>query len=152
MFKRKGARAHTYFDRESPPVKAEHDAQPYPAQDGLPTQEIHGIEFSEETKLTRGLRARHITMIAIGGAIGTGLIIGTGVALNRAGPASMLISYTIVGFLVWIVMSALGEMAAWLPLSSGFTGYAARFCDPALGFALGWTYVNSLSNYSLKRY
>lgn len=37
-------------------------------------------------------------------------------------------------------MCALGEMAAWLPLGSGFTGYAARFCDPALGFALGWTY------------
>jgi amino acid transporter len=37
-------------------------------------------------------------------------------------------------------MAALGEMAAWLPLSSGFTGYATRFCDPALGFALGWTY------------
>ena len=38
-------------------------------------------------------------------------------------------------------MSALGEMAAWLPLPSGFTGYAVRFCDPALGFAMGWTYV-----------
>ena len=37
-------------------------------------------------------------------------------------------------------MCALGEMAAWLPLGSGFTGYANRFCDPALGFALGWTY------------
>lgn len=38
-------------------------------------------------------------------------------------------------------MCGLGEMAAWLPLSSGFTGYAVRFCDPALGFALGWTYA-----------
>lgn len=37
-----------------------------------------------------------------------------------------------------MVMCGLGEMAAWLPLPSGFTGYAARFCDPALGFALGW--------------
>lgn len=35
-------------------------------------------------------------------------------------------------------MSALGEMAAWLPLGSGFSGYATRFCDPALGFALGY--------------
>lgn len=42
--------------------------------------------------------------------------------------------------MVYLVMCALGEMAAWLPLSSGFTGYATRFCDPALGFALGWTY------------
>lgn len=38
-------------------------------------------------------------------------------------------------------MSALGEMAAWLPIASGFTGYAVRFCDPALGFSLGYTYV-----------
>jgi amino acid transporter len=37
-------------------------------------------------------------------------------------------------------MTALGEMAAWIPHSSGFAGYATRFCDPALGFALGWTY------------
>ena len=42
-------------------------------------------------------------------------------------------------------MAALGEMAAWLPLPSGFTGYAARFCDPALGFSLGYTFVPSSS-------
>lgn len=79
-------------------------------------------------------------MIAIGGAIGTGLVIGTGSALARAGPGSVFISYTIIGFLVYIVMSALGEMAAYLPMSSGFTGYATRFAHPSLGFALGWTY------------
>ena len=73
-------------------------------------------------------------------APGTGLIIGTGQALARAGPGSIFISYTVVGFIVYLVMCALGEMAAWLPLSSGFTGYAARFCDPSLGFALGYTY------------
>ena len=53
-------------------------------------------------------------------------------------PGSILIAYTIVGFLVFLVMSGLGEMAAWLPLGSGFSGYATRFCDPALGFALGY--------------
>lgn len=136
---RKARSPSSFSGRDSPPTKTEYDAPAYRPQDGPSPQEIHGIEFREESKLTRGLKARHITMIAIGGAIGTGLIIGTGVALSRAGPASMFISYTLVGFLVWIVMSALGEMAAWLPLSSGFTGYASRFCDPALGFALGWT-------------
>lgn len=92
------------------------------------------------TRLHRGLKARQVTMIAIGGAIGTGLIIGTGAALAKAGPLSILISYSIVGFIVYMVMCALGEMATWLPLESGFTGYAARFCDPALGFSLGYTY------------
>ncbi|KAL5528558.1 DIP5 [Sanghuangporus sanghuang] len=94
----------------------------------------------EESHLHRGLKSRHITMIAIGGAIGTGLIIGTGSALAKAGPGSVLISYAFIGVLVYLVMCALGEMAAWLPLPSGFTGYATRFCDPALGFALGYTY------------
>ena len=99
---------------------------------------IRGIETSEDTSLHRGLKARHITMIAIGGAIGTGLIIGTGKALAQAGPGSVFISYSIIGFVVYLVMAGLGEMAAWLPMSAGFTGYASRFCDPSLGFALGW--------------
>jgi amino acid transporter len=69
-----------------------------------------------------------------------GLIIGTGSALAKAGPASIFIAYSVVGFIVYLVMCALGEMAAWIPLESGFTGYAARFCDPSLGFSLGYTY------------
>lgn len=66
------------------------------------------------------------------------LVIGTGKALAQTGLGSVLISYTVVGFIVFLVMTSLGEMAAWLPISAGFTGYAARFCDPSLGFALGW--------------
>ncbi|KAF2032055.1 hypothetical protein EK21DRAFT_61693 [Setomelanomma holmii] len=101
----------------------------------------NGVAIHEDHKhLHRGLKSRHITMIAIGGAIGTGLIIGTGKALAQSGPGSILIAYTLVGLLVYVVMTALGEMAAWIPHSSGFAGYATRFVDPALGFALGWTY------------
>ncbi|KKK13456.1 hypothetical protein ARAM_006671 [Aspergillus rambellii] len=104
------------------------------------TTEKGVIEEPQQNELHRALKARHITMIAIGGAIGTGLIIGTGSALKKAGPGSILISYSFMGFIVYLVMCALGEMATWLPRSSGFTGYAVRFCDPALGFALGYTY------------
>lgn len=111
----------------------------YPSAD-QPTGDYHSTPEAVSTGLHRGLKARHITMIAIGGAIGTGLIIGTGAALARAGPASILISYALVGFIVYLVMCGLGEMAAWLPLGSGFAGYATRFVDPALGFALGYTY------------
>ncbi|KAF1970616.1 hypothetical protein BU23DRAFT_473516 [Bimuria novae-zelandiae CBS 107.79] len=114
--------------------KAEYEAGTLPvAADGV-------VEYQDHEHLHRGLKSRHITMIAIGGALGTGLIIGTGKALMQSGPGSILISYAFVGFLVWIVMCALGEMAAWLPHASGFAGYATRFVDPALGFALGWTY------------
>lgn len=69
IFSRKGASPVSLSSGNSPPAKTEYDAKTYPVQDGLPQQEIHGIEFREETKLTRGLKARHITMIAIGGAI-----------------------------------------------------------------------------------
>jgi len=109
----------------------------------IPTGEVdaNGVtHHGDNQHLHRGLKSRHITMIAIGGAIGTGLIVGTGKALAQSGPASILIAYTSVGLLVYVVMTALGEMAAWIPHSSGFAGYASRFCDPALGFALGWTY------------
>ncbi|KAI1818745.1 amino acid permease [Poronia punctata] len=101
---------------------------------------VRGIETDPQTSLHRGLKARHISMIAIGGAIGTGLIIGTGKALAQAGPGSILISYSLIGFIVFLVMAGLGEISAWLPMSAGFTGYASRFCDPSLGFALGWVY------------
>ncbi|EGP88815.1 unnamed protein product [Zymoseptoria tritici ST99CH_3D1] len=90
--------------------------------------------------LHRGLQARQVSMIAIGGAIGTGLIINTGTALANTGPAPLVISYSLVGVLVFVVMASLGEMATWLPAAGGFAVYADRFVDPALGFSLGYTY------------
>lgn len=97
-------------------------------------------EAEEGHRLNRELKARHITMIAIGGALGTGLIIGSGSALATAGPAAIFIAYGFVGLIVYMVMCALGEMATWIPMPDGFSGYASRFVDPALGFAVGWTY------------
>jgi amino acid permease len=116
-----------------------HEEQDLP----VPSQKVDldAGQILERTTLHKGLHARQITMIAIGGAIGTGLIIGTGQGLATAGPASIVLSYAIVGFVVYLVMGALGEMATWIPMASGFTGYATRFCDPSLGFALGWRYV-----------
>ncbi|KAK7214761.1 hypothetical protein V2G26_002764 [Clonostachys chloroleuca] len=107
---------------------------PSPRNDTFDDENINektgvGRETSPKTSRHCGLQARHITMIAIGGK-----------ALAQAGPSSIFVSYTIVGFIVYLLMSAVGEMAAWLPMSSSFSGYAARFCDPALGFALGWCY------------
>ncbi|PAK97748.1 hypothetical protein B8W96_12480, partial [Lentilactobacillus parakefiri] len=65
---------------------------------------------------------------------------GTGSSLSLAGPGSILIAYAFVGLLVYIVMSCLGEMAAYIPLD-GFTSYATRYADPALGFAVGYSYL-----------
>ncbi|KAG6818155.1 hypothetical protein H0H87_000060 [Tephrocybe sp. NHM501043] len=99
------------------------------------------LEPPIEDSLHRGLKARQISMIALGGAVGTGLIIGSGTALRRGGPLGLFLGYSFVGFVCYLVMVALGEMAAFLPHKKGFAGYATRFVDPALGFALGWNYL-----------
>lgn len=98
---------------------------------------------SREPDLQRRLKSRHLQMIAIGGTIGTGLFIGSGGALAKAGPAGALIAYMFVGTIVYSVMTSLGEMATYLPVSGAFTAYAARFVDPSLGFAMGWIYYLS---------
>ncbi|CAI7570609.1 unnamed protein product [Penicillium bialowiezense] len=91
-------------------------------------------------KLARRLSGRQVQMIAIGGTIGTGLFLGTGSSLATGGPASMLISYAIVGVIVFITMLSLGEMAAFVPVAGSFCTFAGRFVDKALGFALTWNY------------
>ncbi|CAJ2507509.1 Uu.00g086950.m01.CDS01 [Anthostomella pinea] len=101
---------------------------------------LEDLTQDADHSLHRRLEARHVTMIALGGSLGTGLLVGTGAALVKAGPAGIFIDYTIVGCIVFLVMAALGEMIAYMPLSHGFGGYATRFVDPALGFATGWSY------------
>ncbi|CAI9625200.1 amino acid permease [Alternaria burnsii] len=86
----------------------------------------------------RGLKSRHIQFIALGGTIGTGLFLGIGKAFANAGPVSVLLGYTITGVAVFGMMQCLGEMATWLPLPGAIPQYAARYADPALGFAVGW--------------
>lgn len=75
-----------------------------------------------------------------GGTIGTGLFIGSGGAIAKAGPAGALIAYIFVGSIVYSVMTSLGEMATYIPVSGAFTQYASRFVDPSLGFAMGYLY------------
>ncbi|EAW13483.1 amino acid permease [Aspergillus clavatus NRRL 1] len=90
--------------------------------------------------LKRQLRSRHLHMIAIGGIIGPGLLVGSGNALNKGGPAGILISFSLVGFIVFFVMQSLGEMATLIPVSGSFTEYAQRFLDDSIAFGLGWAY------------
>jgi AAT family amino acid transporter len=91
-------------------------------------------------RLARKLSARQVQMIAIGGTIGTGLFLGTGKSLATGGPASMLIAYLLVGFIVLLTMLSLGEMSAFVPIAGSFCTYAGRYVDDSLGFALTWNY------------
>lgn len=90
--------------------------------------------------LKKGLRARHMTMIALGGSIGTGLFLASGTAISTAGPGGALLAYAAVGIMVYFLMTSLGELATFMPDSGSFNTYAARFVDPALGFAMGWNF------------
>lgn len=93
-----------------------------------------------ENNLKRDLKARHLTMIAIGGSIGTGLFVASGATIAQAGPAGALLSYIIIGVMVYFLMTSLGELAAYLPVSGTFATYGARYVDESFGFAIGWNY------------
>ncbi len=87
----------------------------------------------------RGLGARQIQMIAIGGAIGTGLFLGAGKAIHKAGP-SLILAYAIAGLVIFFIMRALGELLMYRPVSGSFSEYAREFVGPFFGFVTGWTY------------
>ncbi|CQR63816.1 amino acid permease [Streptomyces leeuwenhoekii] len=87
----------------------------------------------------RGLGARQIQMIAIGGAIGTGLFLGAGKGISKAGP-SLILAYAIAGFVIFLIMRALGELLLYRPVSGSFSDYAREFIGPFAGFVTGWTY------------
>ena len=94
----------------------------------------------ETRELHRGIGTRQLSMIAIGGAIGTGLFFASGGAIAQAGPGGAMFAYGVMGIAVYCMMQSLGEMATQLPIPGSFEAYAERFVDQSLGFAVGWNY------------
>jgi GABA permease len=92
-----------------------------------------------DTELKKGLKQRHLTMIAIGGVIGAGLFVGSGVVINDVGPAAFL-TYAATGVLIVMVMRMLGEMATANPSTGSFADYARRALGGWAGFSVGWLY------------
>lgn len=97
-------------------------------------------ETKEKTQVKRGLKQRHLTMIALGGTIGTGLFVASGATISQAGPFGALVAYAAIGIMVFFLMTSLGEMASYLPISGSFATFASRYVDKAFGFAMGWNY------------
>ena len=89
--------------------------------------------------LRRGLSNRHIQLIAIGGAIGTGLFMGSGRTISHAGPAVVLV-YGIIGFFVFFVLRAMGELLLSNLNYKSFVDFSADLLGPAAGFFVGWSY------------
>ncbi|KRW59852.1 amino acid permease [Pseudomonas sp. TTU2014-080ASC] len=89
--------------------------------------------------LKRGLKNRHIQLIALGGAIGTGLFLGSAGVIKSAGP-SMILGYAIGGFIAFLIMRQLGEMIVEEPVAGSFSHFAHSYWGPLAGFMSGWNY------------
>ncbi len=88
-------------------------------------------------ELKRGLKNRHIQLIALGGAIGTGLFLGSAGVLKSAGP-SMILGYAICGFIAFMIMRQLGEMIVEEPVAGSFSHFAHKYWGGFAGFLAGW--------------
>src|SRR6201994_3296291 len=93
----------------------------------------------EETGYHKGLKPRQLQMIAIGGAIGTGLFLGAGGRLANGGPALFLV-YAFCGVFVFLILRALGELVLHRPSSGSFVSYAREFLGEKAAFVAGWMY------------
>jgi AAT family amino acid transporter/D-serine/D-alanine/glycine transporter len=101
------------------------------ALDAEQTQEAHDFH--------RGLKDRHVQLIALGGAIGVGLFLGAGRAISQAGPG-LIFAYAMGGVIIFFIMRALGELLLHRPVAGSFATYAEEYVSPFAGFATGWSY------------
>lgn len=109
------------------------------AVSGDENSETNSIK-EEYGSLSQELRPWVVSLLTLGSAVGTGLIIGSGSALVKGGPISIFIAYLFTGSLLCVVIFSLSEMASFSPMDKGFSGYLNKYVDPAFGFAAGWNY------------
>lgn len=93
----------------------------------------------ENEKLSRGLKSRHVQLIAIGGTIGTGLFLGAGQSIHLAGP-SILIAYLVTGLVCFLLMRALGELLLSDLNTHSYIDFIKQYLGERTGFVAGWTY------------
>ncbi len=111
-----------------------------PAQPAQPPAKTHDAGLTAEDEgYHKGLKPRQIQMIAIGGAIGTGLFLGAGGRLDSAGPG-LFIVYAVCGVFVFLILRALGELVLHRPSSGSFVSYAREFYGEKVAFVAGWMY------------
>jgi yeast amino acid transporter len=116
-----------------------------PTVDRNVTTGVASTEVVHQHTTKRGLKARHAQMIALGGSIGTGLFVSTGATLALGGPAFILITFSVMSLLIYMIVTAIVEIAAYLPVNAAsMSYYATRNVSKSMGFALGWLYVYSL--------
>ncbi|HGE4875247.1 TPA: amino acid permease [Legionella pneumophila] len=87
----------------------------------------------------RGLKDRHVQLIALGGIIGSGYFLGTGEVINLVGP-SVFIAYLLGGLIIYLTMLCMGELAVAIPISGSFVTYTSDFISPTVACGVGWSY------------
>ena len=97
-------------------------------------------DFDPHSGVKRGLKTRHLSMMALAGIIGPGLLVGAGGALASGGPAALLIGFGVIGIIAFSIMQSLGEITTLYPTGGAFTKLGQRFVDKAFAFAIGWNY------------
>ena len=90
--------------------------------------------------LKRAMSTRHLVMISLGGAIGTGLFLGSGEVIAQTGPIGAIFSYFLGGVIAYMVMLCLGELAVHMPESGSFGTYATKYIGPGTGYTITWLY------------
>ncbi|OTG85389.1 amino acid permease [Acinetobacter sp. ANC 4558] len=95
---------------------------------------------SNPAPLKRAMSTRHLVMISLGGAIGTGLFLGSGEVIAQTGPIGAIIAYFLGGLIAYMVMLCLGELAVHMPESGSFGAYASRYIGPGTGYTMTWLY------------
>ncbi|KAJ4319872.1 General amino acid permease [Fusarium piperis] len=93
-----------------------------------------------DSGVKRGLKNRHLSMMALAGIIGPGLLVGAGGALNKGGPASLIIGFGVIGIIAFSIMQSLGEVTTLYPGGGSFISLAERMVDKSFSVAVGWNY------------
>ncbi len=101
----------------------------------------HSTSASEQpSNLKRAMTTRHLVMLSLGGAIGTGLFLGSGEVISNTGPIGAILAYILGGLIAYMVMLCLGELAVHMPVAGSFGTYATKFIGPGTGYMVTWVY------------
>lgn len=113
--------------------------------DGIDTENMTEEEIqaylSSKAPLKRTLNSFQISLIAIGGSIGSGLFIGSGGSYATGGPGGVLIGYSVMSIMIFCTMQCVGELATRFPVTGAFAQYSTRFLNKSWGFAMAWNYM-----------
>ncbi|CCE64216.1 hypothetical protein TPHA_0G03770 [Tetrapisispora phaffii CBS 4417] len=131
----------TFFERFKDSFTRVDNIEPYSELDGDKYTKDEQIQMTLAAQpYKKSLHQRHLTMIAIGGTLGTGLFIGLGYSL-ASGPASLLIGFLIVGTSMFCVVQSAAELSCQYPVSGSYATHVSRFLDESLGFTVSTNYA-----------